>query len=126
MWSEETKIKLFGINSTCRDWRRKKAEYEHHPHRQAWRWKHYALGLFLCQGYSTTPLHRGDYGCCHVTWNIGLEPHPHRQAWRWKHYALGLFLCQGYSTTPLHRGDYGCCHVTWNIGLEPHPLIPSY
>ena len=21
---------------------------EHHPHRQAWRWKHYALGVFLC------------------------------------------------------------------------------
>ena len=31
-------------------------------HRQAWRWKHYALGLFLYQGYRTTPLHRGDYG----------------------------------------------------------------
>ena len=47
----------------------------HHPHRQAWRWKHYALGLFLCQGYRTTPLHRGDYGWGHVMWNIGLEPH---------------------------------------------------
>src|SRR4029434_8753910 len=22
---------------------------EHHPHRQAWRWKHYALRLFLCK-----------------------------------------------------------------------------
>src|SRR4029434_8680833 len=54
MWSDETKIKLFGINSTCRDWRGKKAEYEHHPHREAWRWKHSALGLFLCQGYRTT------------------------------------------------------------------------
>src|SRR4029434_5375708 len=75
MWSDETKIKLFGINSTCRVWRGKKAEYEDHPHRQAWRWKHYALGLFLCQGYRTTPLHRGDYGWGHVMCNIGLEPH---------------------------------------------------
>src|SRR4029434_4238844 len=27
MWSDETKIKLFGINSTCRVWRGKNAEY---------------------------------------------------------------------------------------------------
>src|SRR4029434_11133613 len=51
-----------------------KNEQEHHPHRQAWRCKHYALGLFLCQRYRTTPLHRGDYGWGHVMWNIGLEP----------------------------------------------------
>src|SRR4029434_2339052 len=55
MWSDETKIKK---------------NQEHHPHRQAWRWKHYALGLFLCQGYRTTPLHRADYGWGDVTWNI--------------------------------------------------------
>ena len=77
MLSDETKIKLFGINSTCRIWRGKNAEYapqKHHPHRQAWMWKHYALGLFLCQGYRTTPPHQGDYGWGHVMWNIGLEP----------------------------------------------------
>src|SRR4029434_4436242 len=28
MWSDETKIKLFGINSTCRVWRGKNAEYD--------------------------------------------------------------------------------------------------
>src|SRR4029434_5179971 len=44
------------------------------PSPPSWRWKHYALGLFLCQGYRTTPLHRADYGWGHVTWNIGLEP----------------------------------------------------
>ncbi len=53
LWSDETKIQLFGINSTlassscleeeeCCLW-----PQEHHPHRQTWRWKHYALG-FLC------------------------------------------------------------------------------
>src|SRR4029434_4771356 len=73
MWSDETKIKLFGINSTCRVWRGKNAEYD--PKNTWWRWKHYSLGLFLCQGYRMTPLHRGDYGWGHVTWNIGLEPH---------------------------------------------------
>src|SRR4029434_7488468 len=46
---------------------------ECHPHRQAWRWKHYALGLFLCQGYRTTPPHRGDYmGPCTVE-KLGLN-----------------------------------------------------
>ena len=28
MWSDETKIKLFGINSTCRVWRGKNGEYD--------------------------------------------------------------------------------------------------
>ena len=27
MWSDETKIELFGINSTCRVWRKRNAEY---------------------------------------------------------------------------------------------------
>src|SRR4029434_5267355 len=70
MWSDETKIKLFGINSTCRVWRGKKAEYEHHPHRQVWRRKHYAVGLFIYQEYRTTQPHRGDYGWGHAPWNI--------------------------------------------------------
>ncbi len=46
LWSDETKIQLFGINSTRRVWRRSNAAYdpkEHHPHRQTRRWKH-ALG----------------------------------------------------------------------------------
>src|SRR4029434_9518894 len=32
-------------STTFRVWREKNAEYGHHPHRQARRWKHYALGL---------------------------------------------------------------------------------
>ncbi len=28
VWSDETKIELFGINSTCRVWRRRNAAYE--------------------------------------------------------------------------------------------------
>src|SRR4029434_10867703 len=31
MWSDETKIKLFGINSTCRVWRGKNSEYDTIP-----------------------------------------------------------------------------------------------
>ncbi len=44
LWSDETKIQL---NSTHRVWRRRNAAYDN-PHRQTWRWKHYALGLFYC------------------------------------------------------------------------------
>ena len=40
MWSDETKIELFVINSKC--WVQPQ---EHHPHCEAWRWKPYALGV---------------------------------------------------------------------------------
>src|SRR4029434_5592261 len=76
MWPGETKIKLFGIISTCRVWRGKNAEYD--PKNTIPTVKHGGgniMLLFLCQGYRTTPLHRGDYGWGHVTCNIGLEPH---------------------------------------------------
>ncbi len=49
LWSDETKIQLFGINSTAEfggggmlPW-----PQERHPHHQTWRWKYYALGCFL-------------------------------------------------------------------------------
>uniref|UniRef100_A0A8C8IU58 Transposase Tc1-like domain-containing protein n=1 Tax=Oncorhynchus tshawytscha TaxID=74940 RepID=A0A8C8IU58_ONCTS len=39
LWSDDTKMELFGINSTRRVWRRNAAydPQEHHPHRQTWR-----------------------------------------------------------------------------------------
>ncbi len=48
LWSDEPKIQLFGINSSCLEeeecclW-----PQEHHPHRQTRRWKHYALEVFF-------------------------------------------------------------------------------
>ncbi len=44
--------RAFGINSTHCVWRRRNGIWpqEHHPHRQTRRWKHYALGVFFCQG----------------------------------------------------------------------------
>ncbi len=59
LWSDETKIELFDINSTRRVWRRKECcqwPQEHHPYCQTWRWKHYALGFFSAKG--TGQLHR--------------------------------------------------------------------
>ena len=41
MWSDETKIELFGINSTCRVWRKRNTEYnlKNTIPTEAWRWK---------------------------------------------------------------------------------------
>ncbi len=54
LWSDETKIQLFGINSTRCVWRKRNAE--HHPHCQTRRWKHYPLGCFSAK--RTGQLHR--------------------------------------------------------------------
>ncbi|XP_072769858.1 uncharacterized protein [Nerophis lumbriciformis] len=56
MWSDETKIELFGINSTRRVWRKKKDEY-HHPYSEAWGGKHHALRVLFSKGDRTTALY---------------------------------------------------------------------
>src|SRR4029434_4324323 len=69
MWSAETKIKLFDINSTCCVWRGKNAEYVPTV-------KHGGVNIMLwgCFSAKGTGDHRieGDYGWGHVPWNIGL------------------------------------------------------
>lgn len=50
MWSDETKIELFGKNSTRHVWRKKNAELHHHTYCEAWGRKPHALGLFFCKG----------------------------------------------------------------------------
>ena len=47
MWSDETKIELFGINWTRRVWRKRNAEYNPRNTIPTVRWKPYALGVFL-------------------------------------------------------------------------------
>ncbi len=42
LWSDETKIQLFGINSGGM------LPMTPRTHPQTWRWKHYALGVFFC------------------------------------------------------------------------------
>ena len=74
MWSDETKIKLFGINSTCRVWRGKNAEYDTIPTVKHGGGNIMLWGCFSAKG-TGRPLHRGDYGWGHVMWNIGREPH---------------------------------------------------
>ncbi len=53
---------------------------EHHPHRQTWRWKHYALGVFFCKGDRTTAPRQRDDG-----WGlVPLGPGHWSQPWHWK------------------------------------------
>src|SRR4029434_6680736 len=58
MWSDETKIKLFGINSTCCVWRGKNAEYD--PKNTIPTVKHGAgnITLWGCFSRGTGRLHR--------------------------------------------------------------------
>ncbi len=64
LWSDETNIQLFDISSTCLEeeecslW-----PQEHHPHRQTWRWKHYAFlgGVFLLRGQDNCTASKGQW-----------------------------------------------------------------
>ncbi|KAI4896741.1 hypothetical protein NFI96_022398 [Prochilodus magdalenae] len=52
------KLKLLASTPPRHVWRKKKCSAydpkKHCAHRQAWRWKHNVLGVFLCQGYRAT------------------------------------------------------------------------
>ena len=77
MWSDETKIELFGIqlDSPCLEEEKCWVQpQEHHPHCEAWRWKPYALGVFLSEGDRTTSPYRGEDEWGHVTGHFGRQP----------------------------------------------------
>ena len=61
MWSDETKIELFCINSTCRVWRKRNAQEDYNPKNTIPTVKHgggnlMLWGCFLAKG--TERLHR--------------------------------------------------------------------
>ncbi len=68
IWSDETKIELFGKNSTCRVWRRKNAEL--HPKNTIPTVKHgggnIMLWGFFCKGTRTTDLCNGKNEWGHI------------------------------------------------------------
>jgi len=59
MWSDETKIELFGKNSTLKEEECRVASQEHHSYCEARGRKHQALGLFFCKGDRKTNLCSG-------------------------------------------------------------------
>ena len=77
MWSDETKIELFGINSTRRVWRKRNAEYN--PKNTIPTVKHgggnlMLWGCFSAKGNRTTSPYRGEDEWGHVPGNFGRQP----------------------------------------------------
>ncbi len=68
---------------------------EHHPHRQTWRWKHYALGVFFCWGDRTTAPHQKDDVRGHVPSGRWSQP----GHWKW--------VMDGYSSMTMSQGNKG-------------------
>ncbi len=61
LWSDETKIQLFGINSGGM------LPMTPRTHPQTWRWKHYASGCFLLRGQDNCTASKGRWtGPCTV------------------------------------------------------------
>ena len=70
MLSDETLIKLFGLNSIhCLEELKGVSSQEHHTSSEAWGWKHHALGVFFCTGDRSTVLRRGRTG--HILSDVG-------------------------------------------------------
>ena len=76
MWSDETKVELFGIDSTRRIWRKRNAEYN--PKNTITNVKHgggnLCFGVFLSYGDRTTSPYRGGDEWGHVPGNLGRQP----------------------------------------------------
>ncbi|KAL0166842.1 hypothetical protein M9458_038686, partial [Cirrhinus mrigala] len=70
LWSDETKIKLFGINSTRCVWRRRNAAKNTIPTVKHGGGNICFGGVFLLRGGTTAPNQRGD-GRGHVPSNLG-------------------------------------------------------
>ena len=65
MWSDETKIELFGINSCLEEEEMLNATQEHHPHCEARRWKLMLWGVSQL-GDRTSSSYRGEDEWGHI------------------------------------------------------------
>ncbi len=75
IWSDETKIELFGKNSTCRVWRRKNDEL--HPKNTIPTVKHGGGNIppsTFCKGTRKTDLCKGKNEWGHVSWDFEWKP----------------------------------------------------
>ncbi len=46
----------------------------YHSNREAWEWKHHALGVLFCKGDRMTAPYCGKDGWGHVSWDFGQQP----------------------------------------------------
>ncbi len=75
LWSDETKIELFGLNSKRYVWR-KPGTAHHLSNSEAWWWQHHAVGVFFSCRDRTTGCNRGKDECGQVQGYPGRKPSP--------------------------------------------------
>ncbi len=79
LWSDETKIELFGLNSKRYVWRKTRhcsSPVQYSPNSEAWLWQHHAVGVFFSCRDRTTGCNRGKDECGQVQGYPGWKPSP--------------------------------------------------
>ncbi len=79
LWSDETKIELFGLNSKRYVWRKTRhcsSPVQYSPNSEAWWWQHHAVGVFFSCRDRTTGCNRGKDECGQVQGYPGRKPSP--------------------------------------------------
>ncbi len=69
LWSDETKIELFGLNSKRYVWEKTRhcsSPVQYSPNSEAWWWQHHAVGVFFSCRDRTTGCNRGKDECGQV------------------------------------------------------------
>ncbi len=82
LWSDETKIELFGLNSKIKKavcvekTRHCSSPVQYSPNSEAWWWQHHAVGVFFSCRDRTTGCNRGKDECGQVQGYPGQKPSP--------------------------------------------------
>ncbi len=78
LWSDETKIELFGLNSKryVEKTRHCSSPVQYSPKSEAWWWQHHAVGVFFSCRDKTTGCNRGKDECGQVQGYPGRKPSP--------------------------------------------------
>ncbi len=78
LWSDETKIELFGLNSKRYVWKTRhcSSPVQYSPNSEAWWWQHHAVGVFFSCRDRTTGCNRGKDECGQVQGYPGRKPSP--------------------------------------------------
>ncbi len=79
LWSDETKINLFGSDGVKRVWRQPGEEVQRQvclAYCQAWWCEFHDLGLHECCRHWGATVHWGNYECQHILWHTEAEHDP--------------------------------------------------
>ncbi len=85
LWSDETKINLFGSDGVKRVWRQPGEEVQRQvflAYCQAWWCEFHDLGLHECCRHWGATVHWGNYECQHILWHTEAEHDP-LPSWVW-------------------------------------------